>query len=68
LEELVELLVDKLGRWEVIEEGAGELDVLGRGVGGTAGTGFTENSRSSGSGEAGRRKVDFPAMNTSISL
>jgi len=34
LEELVELLVDKLGRWEVIEEGAGELDVLGRGFGG----------------------------------
>ena len=49
-------------------EGAGETVTLGTGVGATAGGDLTENKRSSGSGEAGRWKDDFPDMNTSISL
>ena len=49
-------------------EGAGETVTLGTGVGATAGGDVTENKRSSGSGEAGRWKDDFPDMNTSISL
>ena len=67
LEEVVESLVVNLARWEVIEEGAIEEET-GSGFGDTAGAAFTENKRSSGSGEAGRWKVDFPVMNISISL
>ena len=49
-------------------EGAGETVTFGTGVGATAGGSLAGNKRSLGSGEAGRWKVDFPDMNTSISL